>query len=170
MIQQHALESNKAWTAYLCYQNLGTSRTLSAAYRDYLKALGKSLEKSESANPSASFIKWKSDFHWDDRTREWDASEQERLRDAQRAIDDAQYKSELEEFRESQLEAGKHGVSACRELKFRLLEWLATDPEIKTWKDAIDAARIVAALESASTEQWAKALHIDLMLAGMGDD
>jgi hypothetical protein len=164
MIEQHPEESAKAWKAYCCYQNLGPLRSLSLAYAIY-----KGSEET-TAKPSASFIRWKSEFKWDDRVKLWDASEEEKARDRQRGIDDEVYMSELERFREAQLEAGKIGVAIVLNLKQKLLDWVENHPKIESFSDALTVARIIMAIEMASSEQWAKALHIDLLLQRMDEE
>lgn len=161
MIKQHPDESAKAWSAYLCYQNLGPQRTIAGAYTVY--------RQGTNSRPSASFIAWKAQFDWDGRVRVWNESQEATARDRQRAIDDDAYQGELEQFRRLQLNAGKQGTAIVFNLKTKLLKWVETHPTITRWSEALIVARIVATIEIPSTEQWAKAIHIDLLLDQMDD-
>jgi hypothetical protein len=164
VIEQHSDESAKAWKAYCCYQNLGPLRSIGSAYAIYRGS------QSEAVKPSASFIQWKREFNWDERVCEWDALEETAARERQREIDDEAYQAELELFRQSLLNSGKMGVSIVLNLKKKLLTWVEAHPEITSWSDALTAARIIMPLEMASSEQWAKALHIDMLLDQMNED
>ena len=164
MIEKHPDESAKAWSAYLCYQNLGPQRTIALAYAVYRKCTA------NLARPSASFIAWKAEFNWDERVEIWDKLEEAAAQDRQRTIDDDNYQSELEQFKRLQLNAGKQGTAIALNLKTKLLKWVETHPTITTWHEALIVARLIATLEVPSAEQWAKALHIDRLLQQMLDD
>lgn len=164
MIEKHPDESAKAFHAYLCYQNLGTQRTIALAYAVYRKCT------TDPSKPSAAFIAWKSQFDWDGRVEVWDTLEQAAARERQRTIDDHDYQAELEQFKRLQLNAGKQGTAIALNLKTKLLKWVETHPTIMTWHEALIVSRIIATLEVPSAEQWAKALHIDRLLEQMLDD
>ena len=164
MIEQHPNESAKAYSAYLCYRDLGLQRTIAGAYAIYRKSTTKLVR------PSASFLAWRAEFDWDKRVKVWDEAAESAARDRQRAIDDENYQAELEQFRQIQLNAGKQGTAIVLNLKTRLMKWVETHPTITNWTEALIAARIIATLEGPSAEQWAKALHIDLLLDQMMDD
>jgi hypothetical protein len=168
MIERHPDESAKAWRGYCCYQNLGPERTIALAYAIY-RQVDQDPSESPVIKPSASFIGWKSEFNWDERVKAWDASEEEIARNRQRAIDDEAYQAELELFRQIQLNAGKKGVAIVLTLKKVLSDWIETHPPIESWREALMATRIIATLEMSSSEQWAKSIHIDLLLAEMND-
>ena len=163
MINQHPDESPRAWRGYLCYQDLGPLRTIAQAYAQYSGNL------ENPSRPSSSFIKWKSQFHWDDRAREWDLGEEARQREIQRSTDDKKYQSDLEQFRQTQLTAGRIGVKTAITLKQDLLIFVEKKPAIVSWADALAVARILATLENAAAEQWAKSLHVDRLLEQMLD-
>ncbi len=156
-------ESSKAYRAYLCYEKLGRTRSIALAYAKYRN------QSESSAKPSSAFIGWKSEFNWEERVMAYDLEEEARERDRQRAIDDDAYQVELEEFRQNQLNAGKTGTAIALELKQRLLDWVEAHPKIESWSDALVVARIITTLETTSFEQWAKAIHIDILLAQMDD-
>lgn len=163
MSEQNPSESSKAFHAYECYRDLGTQRTIAQAYARY--------RKDETAlKPSASFLNWKSDFDWDDRVKEFDLVEETRRRDFQRDVNNEKYQSDLEQFRQLQLSSGKTGAAIATELKRRLLKFIETNPQILDLRDALIVARIIATLELPSVEQWAKALHIDILLQQMLED
>ena len=164
MINQHPDESPRAWRGYLCYQDLGPLRTIAQAYAQYSGNL------ENPSRPSSSFIKWKSQFGWDARVKAWDALEQAAARERQRAIDDAAYQTELEQFRQTQLTAGRIGVKTAIMLKQDLLKFVEKKPAIISWTDALAVARILATLEAAAAEQWAKSLHIDRLLEQMNEE
>ena len=163
MIEKHPDESAKAWSAYLCYQNLGPQRTIAFAYAVYRKCTA------NLARPSASFIAWKAEFNWDEQVEIWDKLEEAAARDRQRKIDDDNYQSELEQFKRLQLNAGKQGTAIALNLKTKLLKWVETHPTIMTWTEALTVARIITTLEMSSAEQWANALHVDRLLEQMDD-
>ena len=163
MIEKHPDESAKAWSAYLCYQNLGPQRTIALAYAVYRKCTA------NLARPSASFIAWKAEFNWDEQVEIWDKLEEAAARDRQRKIDDDNYQSELEQFKRLQLNAGKQGTAIALNLKTKLLKWVETHPTIMTWTEALTVARIITTLEMSSAEQWANALHVDRLLEQMDD-
>jgi hypothetical protein len=163
MTTQHPNESAKAFHAYCCYEELGPTRTIALAYAKYRD------RPESSVKPSASFIGWKSEFRWDDRAMAYDLEEESRQRAAKVSIDDDAYKEELEQFRRLQLNAGKQGVAIVLNLKKKLLDWVETHPAIESLRDALVVARIIATLEMSSSEQWAKAIHIDILLSQMDE-
>lgn len=67
-------ESSVAYAAFVCYRDLGADRSLELA--------AQKLNKSKT-----NLAKWSSNHRWTERTREWDAAEQQR-RDTTRAADE----------------------------------------------------------------------------------
>ena len=109
-------------------------------------------------------------FQWEDRVRDWDLSEEARQREIQRSTDDKKYQSDLEQFRQAQLTAGRIGTKTALTLKQYLLTFVEKKPAILTWADALAVARILATLEAAAAEQWAKSLHVDRLLEQMNEE
>ena len=167
--QRLSEETDQQWLGYCCYRDLGILRTLKVAFGSYRGVSGRSEASRGVLKITGSFSRWKRDFNWDDRTREWDLEEETRQREIQRTIDDDAYQVELDEFRRLQLSAGKTGTAIALNLKTKLLKWVETHPTMTTWTEALTVARIVTALEMSSAEQWAKALHIDRLLEQMDE-
>jgi hypothetical protein len=160
-------ETDLQWFAYLCYRGVPLPRTIAAAYQKYQES--ETTKRSSKVN--GSFGRWNKMFSWDDRAKQWDLDEEERKREYQRSVDDKKYRDELEKFRQSHLSAGRIGFKACLLWKSQLLKYIdETKPEITNLRDALYVARIVATIESTSSEQWAKSLHIDLLLQRMDEE
>jgi hypothetical protein len=134
----------------------------------YRQKRGKGLDDGNQV--AGSFSKWRRRFNWVDRVREWDDEKEFREREAERLNDDEAYRRELRQFGKSQLSAGKVGFKVTLSLKGDLLAYIETRPPIRTLKDALMVARIIATIEPLATEQWAKSLHIDRLLEQMEEE
>jgi hypothetical protein len=166
-------ETNLQWLAYCCYRDLGEQRSIVAAFQKYCEQRSKakpSKENIRTDRPNGSFVRWKKEFEWEKRARLWDLDIESRKREAVKQAEDVAYQEELEDFRRSQLAAGKAGFKIALVLKKEVLDFMEKNPKIKTLKEAFMASRIIASLEISSSEQWAKALHIELLLDRMNEE
>jgi hypothetical protein len=80
---------------------MGVSRTLTAAYAQYLKEIGKfGLDESRKVLAvSKSFRQWSIDFSWDDRAKDWDAGHAKRLQAKLLEADQDKYINSVEKLR-----------------------------------------------------------------------
>lgn len=150
----------KSWVAFCNYLELGSDRTIDALHRIYT---GESMDP---ATKSFSTLKnWGVEKNWVERAKSYDAEQGKKLIEA---MGDRQHEESLQhikEFTKAHASAGRGGMDIILRLKKKISEFIQTpEAEVNNWADAARAARIIAALESPSSELWAKAIGVDKIL------
>lgn len=164
-------ESDAQWLGFTIYRDLGSVRTMTAAYHIYLEKTGRSAKRStEVSGVSSSFRRWSKESRWDDRVRDWDLDEEARFREVQIREGEERYVKELQEFRELQISSGKLGVQLALKIKSDLAVFCniqKPNPKTRTIASLTEAeryARILSSIEAKSTEQWSKGLSIEELM------
>jgi hypothetical protein len=167
-------ETDLAWLGYTCYRDLGPARTVRGAWQEYSDKKSRKVSKSLSGT-SSHFKKWFVENDWNSRAIAWDQAQESATRlDLSRAKAE-KYRAEIAEFRTVQLQSGKFGSAAARDIKAMVNVLIAeANPDRKSSQiKAIDEktaarierlARVAQLLDSGSAAQWAKALAIDKLL------
>jgi hypothetical protein len=120
-------ESDKAWLAFVCYRDLGSQRSVQAAYIKYIEAVKPSTaKKSQSTAPksqspaSEGFKKWVVQFNWSERVRSHDAEREGLIRDSLLKTDRQKYLDSIENFRLKLESGGLDSISASTIVASRL--------------------------------------------------
>ena len=128
-------ESSIAHHSYQTYRDMGVSRTLTAAYAQYLKEIGKfGLDESRKVLAvSKSFRQWSIVFSWDDRAKDWDAGHAKRLQAKLLEADQDKYINSVENLRSEVESAAKELMQGARlnnAIAVSRLQRIATNLEV----------------------------------------
>jgi hypothetical protein len=127
ILERQEGESDKAWLAFVCYRDLGSQRSVQAAYIKYIEAVKPSTaKKSQSTTPksqspaSEGFKKWVVQFNWSERVRNHDAEREGLIRESLLKTDREKYLDSIENFRLKLESGGLDSMSASTIIASRL--------------------------------------------------
>jgi hypothetical protein len=151
-------ESDKQWLAYACYRDLGSQRTVQAAYIKYIEATkgNKPCVASKSQSiASASFKGWQIELNWAERVRVYDAEREVIIQQSLLRTDREKYLDSIENFRLKLEGGGLDSMSASTIIASRLAKEAAaaaveSGDNRMTEKDLDSCERIMKILKDAT--------------------
>ena len=157
-------ETVRAFKAFCLFLNLGSERSLAAAYRSDTGRTG--VEQAP-----GSWRAWYQDKNWLERAIAYDdhmAQERQRQREE---IAGEEFKKEQEAYRKIHQQSGMSGLQIVAALKEKARAFIGSEKiEVNNLEDLERVARVVRALESPSSEALALALGVKELLKGNAND